>query len=490
MRKASTYSFELRQTGLSAPTLSKYAFVPILACGFAVVIDPLLIFGGHAHIQNAEPGLANRIFWPAMMALSVAFALGNHSRLVRPAWPPHLICLLAYIAFAGASTLWAFRPETSFVRYAQQVMVVSSILLPGMLAARTTDLMRGVFLCCAVGAVLNVFFIFNSSPSVDGYQGYWLGKNYLGEFSGITLLLALHEMLYPGRRRVLGIIVMVIAGLLLVLSDSKTAFCLALTCPLLAGIVLAVKRAMRISPAIFLLSILLCYAVVSNVSGFNMNRMSYILYGDPTFTGRTIIWDFAFSEMARKPLLGWGYQSFWLVGSDAPSVVEAPGFVRTMPNAHNGYYDTMLELGYIGWGFLMVFIFTTVHAIGRVADRDRGRAWSMLAIALYVIIYNGLESLWMRAYEFLWVVFVILAVDICRYWRPLPLTGAMKRAIRSTKPANRFIHLAPQNEMPAQNPRISGALCRSQLRNPRSWAGRVASSKNAVAVTPTNKDID
>jgi exopolysaccharide production protein ExoQ len=426
MPKASMHSFELRRTRASAPMIDKYAIVPIFACAYATIVSPLLDFfaATHSHIQNAEPGLPNRIFWPAMAAVSVVLAMRNYSRLSRLTWPPHIICLLAYVAFAGASVVWAFRPETSFVRFAQQMMLLSSIVLPAMLAARTADLMRGVFLCYAVGAILNVFFVFDNPPSVDGYPGYFLGKNYLGEFSAIALLLALHETLHPGLRRMFGIIVVVIATLLLLWSKSKTALGLALICPLLAGLILTVRKTTRISPAIVLLSIPLCYAVVSSISGFNMNRVSFMLYGDSTFTGRTIIWDFAFSEIARRPLFGWGYQSFWLVGSDAPSVVEAPGFVKTMPNAHNGYYDTMLELGYVGYGFLIVFILATLHAIGRVADRDRGRAWFALAVALYIIIYNYLESFWMRGFEFLWVAFVILALDIGRYWQSSPLTRA------------------------------------------------------------------
>jgi exopolysaccharide production protein ExoQ len=151
-----------------------------------------------------------------------------------------------------------------------------------------------------------------------------------------------------------------------------------------------------------------------------------MLYGDPTFTGRTIIWDFSLSEIARRPLFGWGYQSFWLVGSDAPSVVDAPAFVGSMPNSHNGYYDTMLELGYVGYCFLIVFILATVHVIGRAADRDRNRAWFALTAALYVIIYNYLETFWMRSSEFMWVAFVLLAVDIGRYWEPSPLKGAVQ----------------------------------------------------------------
>jgi hypothetical protein len=81
----------------------------------------------------------------------------------------------------------------------------------------------------------------------------------------------------------------------------------------------------------------------------------------------------------------------------------------------------MLEMGYTGFAFLLAFILATLHAIGRVADREPARAWLVLSLALFIILYNFFESLWMRGFEFLWVVFIIVAAEIGRYWRPLPL---------------------------------------------------------------------
>ena len=189
-----------------------------------------------------------------------------------------------------------------------------------------------------------------------------------------------------------GTVVVGVAILLLLWSNSKTAFGLALIIPCLAGLTLFTAKSTRISPAILRLSIPFCYTVLSIITGFSMNRVSYWLYGDLTFTGRTLIWDFANYEIAQKPLLGWGYQSFWLVGSgDAPSAVEAPGWIKGMPNAHNGYIDTTLEMGYVGYYLLLIFITATLHAIGRLAYREAARAWLLLSLALYIICYNYLE---------------------------------------------------------------------------------------------------
>jgi O-antigen ligase len=437
MSKTSTHSLELGRARSNTPKIDISAVIPILACAFPAILAPLIYFtfppaAGLQGMLESRP--ENRIFWPAMAAISVVLALRNHSRLGRLTVPPHIICLVAYLTLAGASVLWAFKPEISLTRFVQEVMVLISIVLPAMVAVRTTDMMRGLFLCFAFASILNLIFVLAGSPVMAdygsmgkvaiGYSGYFTGKNLLGEFAAIALLLALHEMLYSGVRRAFGIIIVIIAISLLLFANSKTALGFALFVPCLAGLALIIGKKTRISLAIVLLFIPICYIVLSNVSGFNMNRISYMLYGDSTFTGRTLIWDFAQLEIARRPFLGWGYQSFWLVGADAPSIVDARGWIKGMPNAHNGYYDTMLETGYVGLAFLITLLLATLHAIGRVADRDRARAWLLLSLVLFIILYNFLETLWMRAFDLLWVVFVIAAAEIARHWQPFPVTRA------------------------------------------------------------------
>jgi len=326
-------------------------------------------------------------------------------------------------------------------------MVVISIVLPAMLAARRSDIMHGLFLCFAFAAILNVFFVYSGTHtdafhwSPHGFQyvyigspGYFPSKNLLGECAAVAFLLSLHEILCPGWRRVLGIIGVAMSISLIFSSDSKTALGLALICPFLSGLTLITRKVTRISPAIIILSITLCYVVLSIVFHYNLNWLSYKLYGDPTFTGRTVIWDFVQHEIDRRPLLGWGYESFWLVPG-SPAFVEAPSWVKAMPNGHNGYYDTMLDLGYVGLAFLLVFIIATLHAIGRVADRDLVRASLVLSLALFLILYNFLERLWMHGFQVLWVVFVIVAAEIGRYWGPFPLRR-VPSGLRSPRPGS------------------------------------------------------
>jgi exopolysaccharide production protein ExoQ len=444
MSRTSMRPLDLARPRSSPRTIDKCAIVPVIVCGLALIVIPLIQFFNPSSTEAVANGVArpeNRIVWPIMALFSVILAIQNRSRLSKLNLPPNIIWFLAYLAFAGASVLWAFRPEIAFTRFSQQVMIVISIVLPALLASRTSDMMRGLFLCFALSALLNVFFVISGTETIVinagshgsyrdylGSPGYFSFKNYLGECAAVAFLLSVHEALHRGWRRVFGIIGVIVAIYLVFASNSKTAFGLALICPLLAVLTLATRRMTGISVAIIILFIPLCYVSLSTVSPhYNLNLLSYKLYGDGTFSGRAVIWNFVQQEINRRPVLGWGYESFWLVPG-SPTTTDAPGWVKAMPNGHNGYYDTMLDLGYLGFAFLLAFIIATLHGVGRVADRDPVRAWLMLSLALFVVFYNFLERLWMHGFEFLWVVFVLIAAEVGRYWSPFPLTRATYRS--------------------------------------------------------------
>ncbi|MGC2774787.1 MAG: O-antigen ligase family protein [Bradyrhizobium sp.] len=422
-------TFTSAESRSSAGTFDICALIPVLAFAYSSVIQPLIYFS-----FPPSPGLQgllesrteNRVFWPALAAVTLAVVAQRLSRSRRPAFPPNIVSLGAYFAFAGASAAWALKPEFTIVRFVQEAMVLTAVVLPALLSRPTADILRGVFLCFAVGVILNVILIpggyatlaqYGATLVDIGYQGYFSGKNLLGEFAAIAFLLSVHELLHSGHRRALGIIVAAAAVLLIFFSNSKTALGLALVAPVLAALTLLIAKTSRIAPVLILAALALCYYLFCQLAGFNTSRIAYLLTGDSSFTGRTTIWSFSETEIAQRPLLGWGYQSFWLVGADAPSVTEAPGWVKGMPNSHNGYYDAILELGYVGLAFLVVFLVATVHVIGRVMDYDYKRAWILLSVALFVMIYNFLETLWLRAFDVSWVVFVLVTVEAARYWR-------------------------------------------------------------------------
>jgi exopolysaccharide production protein ExoQ len=445
-KRVSTASMCSIRVSEAAPTFDICLIAPILTCAYSLIIGPMLLFV-FPGTDITTPRLENKIVGPAVFAIAfVCLAFRNRSRLV---CPPHIVWFAAYFALAGASILWSFKPQFSFVRFFTEIMMVVSVM-PILVANRKADMIRGVFLLFAVGSILNAAMILDgySSQTMSmgtpiGYRGYFAGKGELGEFAAFAFLFSLYEILRPGWRRVLGLIIVIISVYLILVSESKGSLGCSILAVLLATLALWIGKKMRVSPAMVLLALPISYAVLDLMVGNLINRISWYVYHNYTLSGRTVIWDVVNIEIAKKPLLGWGYRSIWLVGPDSPIMVDAWNWVRTMPSAHNGYKDTMLDTGYVGLVMVIVVIFTTLRAIGRVTDRDPRRAGLLLSVALYIILQNFLESALMQGGDPLWLMFVIVAAEAARYWQPLLRgLGAARPVVRKPTIAERRLAAA------------------------------------------------
>jgi exopolysaccharide production protein ExoQ len=409
---------QARSTALarsSAPLIDKWSFVPMVAFIYSAIVAQFITYMTSNGEADFGANLLNELAWPAMTAVAIGVAAQNSSRLSRLTWPSHIVWLFVCVAFAVASAAWSVKPAFTVTRCIQLMMLVSSIALTPLLAtARSTDMMRTLFYCCALGVVLNTLFgtgSFNGdAASGSGYQGFMSSKNNLGQFAAIAVLMSVYEMTHRGSRRVLGLIFAVLSFMLLVRSSSKTSTALVYLSPALAGLMLALNKTARIS-AVACLSILMVLCVIFR------NDLGQTIFHDPTFTGRTSIWAFVGSEIDRRPLLGWGFLAFWLTGPDSVALVDgAPyGWVARMPHSHNGYVDIVLQLGYVGLACLIMLISTTVLAVERIAKRDRARSWLLLSMIIFIMFNNHLESSFMHGGDFLWVVFVLICADIGQY---------------------------------------------------------------------------
>jgi exopolysaccharide production protein ExoQ len=394
------------------PLIDKWSFVPITAFAFTTTGQLIGYLTASGNESDFGSNLLNQLAWPTMAAAAIGVAMLNSSRLGRLTQPAPMFWLFVCLALALVSTAWSAKPAFTFIRSVQQAMIIACVAVTPMLApARSADLMRTLFYCCAVCVVLNWLIGtggYNGDPaSGSGYRGFMSSKNNLGQFAAIALLLAVYEITQRGSRRVPGLIIAALSYGLLLRASSKTSTALVYLSPALAGLLLVLKKNARIS-AVTLLSILMVSCVIFK------SQLGESLFHDPTYTGRTSIWEFVGTEIDRRPLLGWGYLAFWLTGPDSPAMVDGAsfGWVRAMPHAHNGYVDIVLQLGYVGFACLIMLISTTILAAERAAKRDPARSWLHLSIIIFIMFNNQLESSWWHGSDFLWLVFVMICADI------------------------------------------------------------------------------
>jgi O-antigen ligase len=132
-----------------------------------------------------------------------------------------------------------------------------------------------------------------------------------------------------------------------------------------------------------------------------------VLGRDSTLTGRTEIWNLVLG-MTGNPLLGTGFESFWL-GSRLQTMWSIYWW---HPNeAHNGYIEIFLDLGWVGLAFLAVLLLTGLRNTLTAVRQQAEAGGLMLAYFVVVLMYNFTESAF-RELDPIWFVFLLSVIAI------------------------------------------------------------------------------
>ena len=287
--------------------------------------------------------------------------------------------LAALLAFGLISVLWSDFPFVSFKRWFRDLgnyLVILVVLSdPDAKEAVCTLLRRLCYLLIPTSLLLIKYY-----PNLGKQYEFWSGasmfvgvttsKNMLGVACMVSGIFFFWDtvMRWSDRRNrrnkqtiILNLLFIVITLWVLNLSNSATSrVCLVLGCLVIAA---ARRKGIKRNP--FLLKVLipvcLCLYMVLQY-GFGINGALAGMVGrDPTLTGRTVIWD-AVLSIHTNPLLGTGYESFWL----GPRLTKV--WLQTgvgINEAHNGYLEVYLNLGLIGLFLLVAFLISSYRAICR-----------------------------------------------------------------------------------------------------------------------------
>ena len=402
-------------TWIPAIVFSYLLLSPIVLQNSLVETTAVEQLSAQINLDTAQSNIVNQVFWVTVLFTVVGLVfLHAHRpppRVIRltTIWP-----LVAYLTLAVLSVGWALDPAIAFRRVALQIVVTVALYLTFLFAADLRVLLSRLYLVCAATVALNVIAIGLKPPSSLGFEGIYSQKNVLGGIAGIICIFSLFRLrlarspitaLFPA-------VVLFASFGLIILARAKTALVLTILVPGLAWALAQLSRIFRISPAPLIAALLLIvwfgYGALSAVFGVQLDDVFLFLFQDATFTGRTRIWDFVLNFVERRPWLGYGFGSFWGIGADAPAVREAPGFITGVLQAHNGYLDVLLETGAVGLFIIVCLIFNAAHLGRQLAQANNALAQFFLALLLWMIIDDFMESYWLRNANAAWMIFLML----------------------------------------------------------------------------------
>jgi exopolysaccharide production protein ExoQ len=327
--------------------------------------------------------------------------------------------IIVFFSYCAVSLLWSDFPEVAFKRWMKALADFAMVLIvlsdPEPVAA-----VKQVFSRISLLLIpLSVLFI-KYYPDLGRGYGRWDGKAF---FTGVTTnkntlgaiclflglaslwrILAVYQESRATRRRVL-IVHGTILGIVLWLfwmAQSMTS----LTCFLLGGLLLFATngRTTTRSPAVVHVLVLGILGFSASVAflGFSPELLS-VIGRDPTLTDRTEVWSVAMG-LVRDPLIGTGFESFWL----GPRLEAMWNAYSWQPGqAHNGYLETFLNLGWIGVALLAVVIVTGYRTVLAQYQRTPSMGSLMLTYFVVGVIFNFTEAAFFRMMAPAWIFFLL-----------------------------------------------------------------------------------
>lgn len=350
--------------------------------------------------------------------------------------------LIMLLIFGFVSILWSDYPFIAMKRFIKTLghPVMAMIILtdPEPLKSFRTVMKRVAFLLLPF-SVLFVKYLPEFGRAFDPWtgEGYFsavmLTKNDLGYVCMVFGLFFFWSLLsrkqfdddYRRQETALSILFLGIVAYLLSLADSATSIAtLAIGSITLVG--LGAKTVSRRHLGKYLIAFGAIIVMIELTFGV-YEQIVVWLGRDPTLTDRTEVWLDAIALQSR-PLTGMGFESFWL--GARLDWMSAKWWWQ--PNqAHNGYIETYLNLGWIGLLLLFAFIVSTFRraAAGLVSESDFEFSRLRLAFLFAILSHNYTEATF-KAVHLLWTMLYIVAINIPeRSAGHLGIRSAKKRAL-------------------------------------------------------------
>lgn len=314
--------------------------------------------------------------------------------------------LVSFLAFALLSIAWSDLPFVTFKKWFRDMGVYMAVLVvlsdPRPLEAMRTILRRLQYLVIPLSVVLVKYYpnlgkTFSPWGGQE-YTGVSTSKNMLGAVCLVSGIFFFWDTIVRWRRRkdksIRWVIAVNIAFLamtlyLLNLSDSKTSIvCLCVGCLVIAAAHCNFGQRhigwlKALAPVSFLIYLILTL-------GFGMGaQLSQAVGGSADMSDRTHIWQVLLS-VPINPVLGTGYQSFWL-GPRVQWVWDRLNGDSVL-EAHNGYLATYLDLGLLGLFLLCTFLIATYRKICKQLSPLTALGSLSLGIWTLLLFYNVTEA--------------------------------------------------------------------------------------------------
>jgi exopolysaccharide production protein ExoQ len=322
--------------------------------------------------------------------------------------------LFVLVTYASCSAAWSQDPDLTFRR---SIILFATTLFGIYFGSRfelkeQIDLLAVTLLLILVAsaalAIVSPRLGVESGSLLGDWKGVFSQKNVLGRIAVMALITFAY---WRPPFRFLRYFAIVFAVGILGMTRSGTALVVVL---MLAALV-PLFRLLRTNPILLVPIGMVAMGFGAAAGALLLSHADIILAllgRNATLTGRTELWQACLNSIMKRPLLGYGFDAFWL-GMTGESAIVISTVHWLVPTAHNGALDLLLSLGSIGLGlFVLVYLISARYALRFYLNYENHlRAWPLTFLTFF-FLYNITEVTEMEQNSIFMMLFAAVAATV------------------------------------------------------------------------------
>jgi len=368
--------------------------------------------------------------------------------------------LTAFVIYMAISILWSQYPFVSFKRYIKVIgsIVMAMVVLTNgrQLDSIFTVIRRCLYVHLPMSIICTRYFrnigvSFDWNGTAESWQGISTSKNTLGQIAMLGVVYFFWEVRrnWPqyGWRNI-HILYLLMALYLLKGGPGSVSMTSISVCAFAVFVFLRIQslraRPWAVRPFVLTVFcftlIIICFVVTHSLVMFSANsvfgEMITLLGRDITLTDRTNIWHDVYEAASGNPLLGVGFGGFWI--GRLANIPWNSQMTWVLGQAHSGYVDTYLQLGFVGIFLLLAAILSALPRLFEALADDFDFSCFRITMFLTIIYIDMTESVYLRGDHHLWLILQVVLWSIPRF--PKSAESAIQEkasVLRHESPANR-----------------------------------------------------
>ncbi|WP_353258816.1 O-antigen ligase family protein, partial [Prochlorothrix hollandica] len=251
------------------------------------------------------------------------------------------------------------------------------------------------------------------TPWPGSWKGLFVHKNAFGSFMTLTAGMIFIKIWFTQHKQPIIFVPLLLLIIAALFSGSKGALILSqVFCILIFSYTLIRWRGKR--GLIFIYILVVTSILVIGILTAIWNPLMLAIGKDPTMSARTEIWKYIRLQLSSSPILGFGRGAFWITPRFLSGIWQATGDVPA--NAHNGFYELALDIGYLGLLVFFASFFVNVGKALKLAYKAKKPEYMWpLAFLTFIIMQNMLESFLMRQESFNWVMYLVVSSSLDKW---------------------------------------------------------------------------